>query len=250
MNSVVMSSPRPLIGLTGRVARGADFVGLPDNFADVAIDMYVSAYATAIAAAGGLPVHLPQDIEVAAYAGHLDGVLLSGGTDVEPTRYGFDPGPELHAPEPARDAMELAVVELAIADELPMLGICRGLQLLNVHGGGTLHQHVPAHARFDADPAAETDLVTTVTGSRLHDLVGDRVAVNSLHHQTVDGVAPGWEIAGRGRDGTIEAIEWPGHEVIAVQWHPELLVTAATDPLFRWLVDAASRRRKLRTGGR
>ena len=115
-----------------------------------------------------------------------------------------------------------------MADELPVLGICRGLQLLNVWAGGTLHQHVPAHARYDLPPDDRVrrghDRARRAGSARCTAIAG---RVNSLHHQTVDRVADGWVVTARSGDGTIEALEWPGHDVIAVQWHPELLSGAA-----------------------
>jgi putative glutamine amidotransferase len=233
---------RPLIGLTGRRKRGAEVAGFPDSFADVGLDLYVSAYAEAVTAAGGLPVHLPQHVDPRAYAGHLAGVLLTGGADVDPVRYGAAADPATGPFEDERDGAELAVIELAVADELPVLGICRGLQLLNVWAGGTLHQNEPAHARYDLAVDDAFDSVSIEPGSRLAALHGGRVRVNSLHHQTIDRVADGWVVTARSDDGTIEAIEWPGHDVIAVQWHPELLADASTDPLFAWLVERARSR--------
>lgn len=234
---------RPLIGLTGRVVPAGDVRGLPASFAEVGLDLYVSAYAAAVAAAGGLPLHLPQGVAVGEYAGVLDGLLLTGGGDVEPARYGAEAAPETQPPEPARDAMELALLDVAVAADLPVVGICRGLQVLNVHGGGTLHQHVEGQYRIDVAASAEVDEVRFVPGSRMAALYGPTRAVNSLHHQTVDRVAAGWSVAGRNAHGGVEAIEWDGHDVIAVQWHPEMMRGAATDPLFAWLVDAAARRR-------
>ena len=134
------------------------------------------------------------------------------------------------------------MIELAVADELPVLGICRGLQLLNVWAGGTLHQDEPAHARYDLAVDDAFDEVAVEPGSRLAALHGERIRVNSLHHQTVERVADGWVVTARSGDGTIEALEWPGHDVIAVQWHPELLAGASTDPLFAWLVERARAR--------
>ena len=233
---------RPLIGLTGRRKRGAQVAGFPDSFADVGLDLYVSAYAEAVTAAGGLPVHLPQHVDPAAYAGHLDGVLLTGGADVDPVRYGAAVDPATGPVEEERDAAELALIELAVTDDLPVLGICRGLQLLNVWAGGTLHQHDPAHARYDLAVDDAFDDVSIEPGSRLAAVHGGSIRVNSLHHQTVQRVADGWIVTARSADGTIEAIEWPGHDVIAVQWHPELLAGAATDPLFAWLVERARSR--------
>jgi putative glutamine amidotransferase len=233
---------RPLIGLTGRRKLGAQVAGFPDSFADVALDLYVSAYAEAVTAAGGLPVHLPQHVDPAAYAGHLDGVLLSGGADVDPVRYGAVADPATGPVERERDTAELALLELAVTEELPVLGICRGLQVLNVWAGGTLHQDQPAHARYDLRVDDAFDEVTVEPGSRLAALHGEQVRVNSLHHQAVDRVAETLVVTARSVDGTVEALEWPGHEVIAVQWHPELLAGAASDPLFAWLVERARAR--------
>ena len=177
------AAARPLIGLTGRRKLGAQVAGFPDSFADVALDLYVSAYAEAVTSAGGLPVHLPQHVDPAEYAGHLDGVLLSGGADVDPVRYGAVADPATGPVERERDAAELALLELAVAEELPVLGICRGLQVLNVWAGGTLHQDQPAHARYDLRVDDAFDEVTVEPGSRLAALHGEQVRVNSLHHQ-------------------------------------------------------------------
>jgi putative glutamine amidotransferase len=241
---------RPLIGLSGRRKRGSQVAGFPDNLDDLHLDVYVNEYAQAITEAGGLPVYLPLHVDPADYAGRLDGILLTGGTDVEPARYGAQPEPATFVPEPARDQLEMAFVDLAASEELPVLGICRGLQLLNVWGGGTLHQHVPDHARFDVGSDARVDEVTLEPGSLLHELYGPTVTVNSLHHQTVDRVAGGWRVGARSAAGDVEGLEWPDHEMVAVQWHPELLDTRASDPLFAWLVDRAARRTRVRQPAR
>jgi len=241
------TAARPLIGLTGRVKRGADIAGFPASLAHIDIDIYVSDYARAISAAGGLPVHLPQEVDPIRYAGRLDGLLLSGGADVDPVRYGAAVVDETGPVEPDRDEAELGLVDAAVAEGVPVLGICRGLQLLNVWAGGTLHQHVPAHARYDIDPADQFDVLTVDPRSRIGAIYGTTHRVNSLHHQSVDRVADEWVVTARSSDGTVEALEWPGHDVIAVQWHPELLPGAAADPLFAWLVERA--RAALSTAG-
>jgi putative glutamine amidotransferase len=232
-------SIRPLIGLSGRRKRGADVTGLPASFADVELDVYVSDYARAVTAAGGLPVHLPQHVDPREYANRLDGLLLSGGADIDPVRYGATVDPATGPVEDARDEAELGLIDMAVDEELPVLGICRGLQLLNVWAGGTLHQHVPAHARYDLGLDAAIDRVAVEPHSQLGAMYGAGVGVNSLHHQTVDRVADGWIVTARSDDGTVEAMEWPGHDVVAVQWHPELLPGADTDPVFTWLVERA-----------
>lgn len=240
-----MTAPGPLIGLSGRRKRGAQVDGFPSNLADVDIDVYVNQYARAITEAGGLPVHLPLHVDPADYAGRLDGLLLSGGTDVEPGRYGAVAAPTTFVPEPGRDRMELGLLDLAAAEELPVLGICRGLQVLNVWGGGTLRQHVPAHARWDVAAEARVDTLSIEAGSLLHELYGPTLSVNSLHHQTVERVADGWTVTARSSTGgDVEGLEWPGHDVVAVQWHPELLNGSEADPIFAWLVGRATERAK------
>jgi len=233
---------RPLIGLTGRTKRAGAIEGFPASLADVDVDVYVRDYAQAITDAGGLPVHLPGHVDPVDFAQRLDGIVLSGGADVAPEHYGAPSETDLYPPEPARDRFELELVDVALAGGLPVLGICRGLQVLNVWGGGTLHQHVPEHARYDVGPDETVDEIRIEPGSAVHELYGDRRAVNSLHHQTVDRVAAGWVVTARSPDGTVEALEWPGHDVIAVQWHPEMMPTRAVDPLFRWIVARAAER--------
>ncbi len=207
------------------------------------MDVYVNDYARAVSDAGGLPVHLPLHIDPADFVGRLDGLLLVGGADVQPSLYGAESETDLYPPEPLRDHLELGLIEVAVADEIPVLGICRGLQLLNVWAGGTLHQHVPEHARYDVPPHDRVDELTVEPGTRFHEMYGSHHVVNSLHHQTAARVPDGWIVAARSADGTVEALEWPGHDVLAVQWHPELLTTRSRDPLFAWLVERANARR-------
>ena len=139
-----------------------------------------------------------------------------------------------------RDAHERAVLGAAIQRELPTLGICRGLQLLNVQQGGTLHQDVPTHARYDVPPDHEAHEVRFVDGTRLHRLYGPTASVNTLHHQTIDRLGSGLSVGAVADDGTVEAIELQGKPVLAVQWHPEMMRGRAGDPAFAWLIQAAS----------
>lgn len=237
---------RPLIGVLGRRKRGSQVAGFPANLADVDLDVFVDAYARAVTEAGGLAVYVPLHADPTDYSGRLDGFVLTGGTDVDPARYGAHPDPAALPPEPDRDRLELGLLDLATEEDVPVLGICRGVQVLNVWAGGSLRQDVPAHARFDVAAGDRVDELTIVPGTVLHELYGPRLAVNSLHHQTIDRVAGGWTVSARSSLGDVEALEWPGHDVIGVQWHPELLDSRAADPIFAWLVERAARRTSAR----
>lgn len=235
----VVRSKRPLIGLPGRRKRIGQIEGFPESLHHLHVDVYFADYARSVYAAGGLPVHLPLDADPAEWVHHLDGLVLTGGADIEPERYGHDN----HASdtEPHRDEVEFALFDTAVADELPVLGICRGLQLINVHRGGTLEQHVPEHSRYDVAPHVETHVLAITPGSVLHSLYGDTAEVNSLHHQTIGEVGDGLVVTAVAEDGTVEGVELTGLPVIAVQWHPEMM--RHDDPAFTWLVDQARQRR-------
>ena len=228
----------PLIGLPGRRKKGSQIVDFPDVLGDLDLDLYFADYGRAIIEAGGLPVNLPIDVDVEAVARRLDGVLLTGGTDIDPARYGAEPDPELLDIETERDELELRLLGCALDRGLPVLGICRGIQLINVHLGGTLNQHVPEHARFDVPTETPVHQVSLAAGSVLRDLYGDRREVNSLHHQTVAEVGDGLRVTATADDGTVEGLEF-ADTVVAVQWHPEMMASRPTDPIFGWLVERA-----------
>lgn len=230
----------PLIGLPGRRKRASEVSGFPEMMANSDVDLYMADYARGVIEAGGIPVHIPIDVDPAAVGERLDGIVLPGGTDIDPILYGADPDPELLPLEPERDDLELALLSAALEAEVPVLGICRGIQVLNVHQGGTLHQHVPEHGRFDLPIDSTIHQVSFAEGSTLHELYGLSAQVNSLHHQTVADVGHDLTVTARADDGTIEGVEMGDH-VVAVQWHPEMLPTRPTDPIFGWLVDRASR---------
>ena len=236
---------RPVIALPGRRKRGRQITDFPESLASIDVDLYFADYARGVMHAGGLAVHLPFDANPAEYVGVFDGILLPGGADVDPAHYGADPL-EGHPIEPERDELELALLELADVEGLPVAGICRGLQLLNVHGGGTLHQDVPEHSHFDKSPNSPIHHVEFAADSACARLYGRPIEVNSLHHQTIDRVADGFRVTGTSEDGTIEAIEALDRPWIAVQWHPEMMDDGHDDPLFRWLVDQAIERRRRR----
>ena len=208
----------------------------PANLADLVVDLYFSDYARAVSAAGGLPVYLPSHGDPGSFVGHLDGLVLSGGTDIDPVRYGQESRSDMYEPEPARDGFELGILDAISSFEMPVLGICRGIQLINVHAGGTLHQHVESHARFDVPTSRIVHEVTFTEGSVTAALYGRSLWVNSLHHQTIDEVGEGFVVTGRSTDGTVEALEAADRAWLGVQWHPEMMDSRDQDPLFSWLV--------------
>lgn len=194
-----------------------------------------AAYARAIADAGGLPVFLPYDLSAASLRGlyeRLDGLLFPGGGDLDPATYGSTTNAALMSVDPVRDQIELTLARWAWEDGKPVLGICRGQQLLNVAAGGTL---IPDIASLQPDalrhsdprraPEALAHAVSVEPDSYLAKVgTPPQLEVNSSHHQAVDRLANGWEVSAVAPDGIIEAIEAPGHPfALAVQWHPERL---------------------------
>jgi putative glutamine amidotransferase len=230
---------RPLIGLTGRRKKAGQLVGTPEVLHELEGDWYYADYARGVLEAGGLPVHLPLDARPELFADRLDGVLFSGGADIDARHYGEAGSEHNDAVEPERDDFELNLFKAVAQREIPVLGICRGIQLINVASGGTLHQHVPAHAGFSEPPATLLHSIDVLPDSVLGSIYGEHHQVNSLHHQTLDRVADGFRITAQ-HDGSVEGIEHESMPIVAVQWHPEMLPTRANDPIFRWLVDAAS----------
>ena len=212
-------------------------------------------YVDGVVAAGGLPIVLPSldPVHAAAAVSGIDGLVLTGGGDVDPVHYGASPEPETGPPDASRDAWELALVTAARDAGIPVLGICRGAQVLNVAYAGTLVQHLPARGSDGApggdghdavDRAAEeVHEVAISPGSRLHRILGvDAIRANTLHHQSVDAVGPGLVASGIADDGVIEAVESVEGPVLGVQWHPELLLDRPLHlALFGWVVHPADR---------
>lgn len=225
---------KPLIGVTGR-RKTASVLGAPGGFADAPLDIFFAEYATSVRDAGGTPLFLPMDVDPVDLIGHLDGVLFAGGEDVDPSTYGASPAPQLGLTDVARDAFEVELVRRALDADVPVLGICRGQQLLNVALGGTLVQHVDGHSQ-EEQRAERTHAVTIEPGTRHAALFGARTLVNSFHHQVVDRLGDGVVAAAHDGAGAIEAIDVSGARAIAVQWHPEAF---GGDPIFEWLVEEA-----------
>jgi putative glutamine amidotransferase len=236
-----VTDSEPLIGVTGKRRRASDLRGTAESLEHLDGDWYFADNARSVIEAGGLPVNLPLDADPAKLIRRLDGILFTGGADIDPARYGAEAEPESEWSEAERDEFELALARAAIDEALPTLGICRGLQLLNVASGGTLHQHVPEHSRYDITVESAAHTVDFVPGSLLGSMYGGSLKVNSLHHQTVADLGRDLVVTA-GSDDSVEGFEHTTLPLLAVQWHPEWLDTRPTDPLFAWLVEAARRR--------
>ncbi|MFD3584405.1 gamma-glutamyl-gamma-aminobutyrate hydrolase family protein [Streptomyces sp. NPDC058683] len=225
---------RPLIGVSTYLEAGTRW-----GVWELEAALLPAGYPRLVQRAGGLAALLPPDDpgHAAATVARLDGLVIAGGPDVEPVRYGAEPGPRTGRPARARDAWELSLIDAALTAGTPLLGICRGMQLLNVALGGTLVQHIDGHA--EAPGVFGSHEVKPVPGTRYADTVPEETAVPTFHHQAVDRLGDGLLASAHAADGTIEAIELPAERgwVLGVQWHPEMgedlrvmraLITAAT----------------------
>ncbi|MGW4029688.1 gamma-glutamyl-gamma-aminobutyrate hydrolase family protein [Streptomyces sp. NPDC004838] len=210
--------PKPLIGVTTYLTPAAWGVW------EMPAALLPAAYPSLIQRAGGLAAMLPPDADAAsadAVVARLDGLVIAGGGDVEPARYGAEPDPRTGPPSRDRDAWELALIHAALATGTPLLGICRGMQLLNVALGGTLIQHLEGHTKDVGVFGVHT--VTPVAGTRYAAIAPEPVRVPTYHHQAVARLAPPLIAGAHADDGTVEAVEladagW----ALGVQWHPEM----------------------------
>ncbi|HEX3927189.1 MAG TPA: gamma-glutamyl-gamma-aminobutyrate hydrolase family protein [Gemmatimonadales bacterium] len=238
---------RPRIGVAGvtRESNGQTRTGVNVN------------YVRAVLAAGGLPIlmlpefSVPETVEL---FGECDALLLTGGEDVSPEYYSAAPHPKLGTVDQRRDVNELALIAEARARDLPILGICRGIQICNVAFGGTLIQDIPSErpGTLDHDPAGaraqRSHRVDIEEPSRLAEIMGvTSLDCNSFHHQAVDRIGDGLLATARSPDGLVEGLESANHDdwIVAVQWHPEELAfqpDASELKLFSALIAAARRR--------
>lgn len=241
MSEAPISAAMPRIGLTTYVERARWGVW------DQRVTLLPVSYAEMVVAAGGLPVLLPPivpaDLAAAAAAAvaGIDGLVLTGGADVDPGRYGAAAHTETDVPRTDRDGWELALLRAAVDADRPVLAVCRGAQVLNVARGGTLHQHLPdvlgapTHRPVPGTFARVPVLVER--GTRLAAIVGEAPEVHCHHHQAIDRLGDGVVVCARAADGTIEGVELAGPRfALGVQWHPE---EAGDERLFAALVEAA-----------
>lgn len=245
------NTTRPLIAVTTSEVREGKSVTLTRHGEPPQHEMALGLkYLQAVETAGGIPVVIPplHEPAVEPLLERCSGLLLSGGPDLRPDSYGQRPHPELGPTEPELDGFELELARAADRRGMPILAICRGLQLLNVARGGTLHQHLPdvtgdRIAHRQGAPGSQTTHWVTVDGdSRLAGVLGRRrTKVNSFHHQAVDDLGQGLRATAWAGDGTVEGVEAADRDfVVAVQWHAECLVSRPPQAaLFEALVEAA-----------
>lgn len=238
------NSTRPIIGITCYVEEVVRGVWASMSHALLPYD-----YVTKIERAGGIAVLIPPrpdaDAQMAAAVlSRLDGLMLAGGVDVEPRRYAAIPHPSVQEARPDRDAFELALAQVTRELDTPVLGVCRGMQVMAVAAGGTLEQHLPdlvGHQEHSPAPGVYgSHSVRTVEGTTVSALLGQQVVIPSYHHQCVSS-HPGYVPAAWAPDGTLEAMERPESRFrLAVQWHPE---AGQDDRLFDAFVQACARAR-------
>lgn len=231
-----MRTARPVVG----VAAGRHLVPRPWGL--LPVQGISAAYPDLLASLGAAPIALPVlPVEVLAPVASLaavDALVLAGGGDLDPATYGARAHPSTDGVDRLRDDIEIALVNAAVELGVPVLGVCRGLQILNVARGGDLHQHIGT----DHVLPGGSHPLRTASGSLTRRLVGPRPQVNSLHHQAVARLGRGLRATAWADDGVIEAVELPGRDgvaALAVQWHPELEPGDLQRGLFSWLIESA-----------
>ncbi len=236
---------KPLIGITTR--NGKDGDGHP-------LTALQHSYIKAIAQAGGLPILIPEILSEEDFLdlySHLKGILFSGGGDVSLKYFNGSDHPRIGEVDELRDTTEITLMRAAVNDGKPILGICRGAQVMNIALGGTLYTHIYDQLKGALDHAYPGDLrralvhpVNVDETTRSAEIFGETLLnVNSLHHQGLKDIAPGLNVAGHAPDGLVEIIEIPDHPyAVAVQWHPEWLTDQpAMQRLFKSFVDASGK---------
>ncbi|MFD6063690.1 gamma-glutamyl-gamma-aminobutyrate hydrolase family protein [Rhodococcus wratislaviensis] len=224
-------------------------MGIDPRWAASQADLYWSEFGTKISEAGGLPVQLPYESDGYDIIDRIDGLIVTGGQDIDPELWGGPPPLESEYGEVLsidrrRDDYEISLIRCALDRNVPILGVCRGNQVLNVALGGTMIPDLPdqgvRHLSLESVPDARPEKehqVTFAADSLAASLYGATAFVNSWHHQAVDRPGAGLVITGRAEDGVVESIELPGRPLLGVQWHPE--ASPEMEPCFPWLIDAS-----------
>jgi putative glutamine amidotransferase len=238
---------KPIIGIVGNISYETEGVMIGEE------RIYVmKPYVESVLKAGGVPVVLPIVLDkdtLKKQVEKVDGILITGGQDVNPLLYNEEPIEKQGGITPDRDWYDIEVIKYAYSLKKPILGICRGIQVMNVALGGTLYQDISqiptAYIKHSqkAKPDLPTHTVEIKEGSRLYNILGKTIAVNSFHHQAVKEVAEGFKIVAQSKDGVIEAIELEKEDyfVVGVQWHPELMAYKGNEKMleiFKQFVEA------------
>ena len=221
-------SKKPIIGISGSliIDEGGMFPGYERAYVN-------NDYVQSVVLAGGVPFIVPMVYDEAIVKSQLecvDALILSGGHDVNPLLYGEEPTQKIGALLPKRDKFDMTLIKIVMELKKPILGICRGEQVLNVANGGSLYQDLSyidgcyiKHSQGSAS-STPTHTVDVIKGTKLHEILGDTVMTNSFHHLAVKDVAPGFKVSALSKDGLVEAIENDGEGfILGIQWHPEMM---------------------------
>lgn len=239
---------KPLIGIVGNLLfdQGGAFPGYDRSYVN-------NDYVQSTVMAGGAPFILPVigDYEaVKVQVETVDGIIISGGYDVDPLIYGEEPSQKQGGLCPERDQYDLMIIKAAMELKKPILGICRGMQILNAAFGGTIYQDLSQiegcyikHSQ-GSRPEVASHSVKVEKGTKLHEILGEEIFTNSHHHQTLKDIAPGFKVSARAKDGVIEAFEMEEGFIIGVQWHPEMMARKDNQlmlGLFKSLVEVSNK---------
>lgn len=234
-----MDRKRPVIGISAYdvpVAFG--------QWTDVRSVVVPAAYSASVERAGGVPIAIPPIQGSTELLDLIDGLVFTGGPDLDPALYGQEPHPETTGVSVKRDQAEMGLIQEALRRDMPVLGICRGMQLLNVALGGDLHQHLGSETHKGPPGRYTFHEVTVLPGTRLHGILGGQTRTHSCHHQAPDRLGAGLRVSARAEDGTVEAVEQPADRLaLGVLWHPEEDEVGGA-PLFAELVAQATTYRR------